>query len=63
MGALYFFVVDLLATKWEAWQYDYAKTMGTFLEKSVIEDLTWTIMVFMTLALVIEIFFEKQKNK
>jgi len=58
-----FFIIDLPATKWGAWQFDYSKTLGPIFGKSVIEELIWTILVCMTVALMIEIFINKSMKE
>lgn len=62
-GIIYFFIVDLSATTWKAWEFDYARTLNITIGDSVIEELVWVILVFVTVALIIEIILEKIKNQ
>src|ERR1035437_2444428 len=61
-GAILVFIIDLPATNWKAWQYDYTKTLGINFGKSVFEELVWVILICMIVAIIIEIFFERQKK-
>ncbi len=58
-----FFLVDPLATAWNAWGYDYNKTLGITIGKSVIEELIWFILVCIILAIVVSICAEKEEKK
>lgn len=65
VGALYFFTVDLQMTKLKAWEYDYSKTLGIRFDFAIVEELIWMILVFMLVAVAIEVYFykiEKHRN-
>lgn len=61
LGVVYFFIVDLPAMAWRAWEFDYSKTLGVAFGKSVVEELVWVVLVFMTVAVIIEVLMERNK--
>ena len=61
VGVGYFFAVDVPATALKAWEFGYSKTLGISVGTSVLEELIWMILVFMTVALIIEVLIEKRK--
>ena len=62
VGIIYFLLVDLPATKWKAWEFDYAKTLNIKIGSSVLEELIWIVLVFMAVALMIEIGLQRKNN-
>jgi|SRR3989344_2831647 len=62
LGLVYFFIVDLPATSWGAWTIDYSKTLNMRFGNSVLEELIWTILVFMMIAFVLEILLKRKEN-
>lgn len=62
IGVIYFLIVDIFATSVKAWEYDYTKTLGIRFRSAVIEELIWMVLVFITVACVIEIYFSKKNN-
>ncbi len=59
LGGIVFFVIDLPATLWGAWTTNYEKTLGPMFATSVIEELIWAILVFMSVAIMIEVLLER----
>ncbi|MFZ3015895.1 MAG: hypothetical protein WA101_02760 [Minisyncoccia bacterium] len=62
LGIIYFFIVDILATNWKAWEYDYTKTLGINFSKSVFEELIWMVLVWVTISILIEIYLERKEQ-
>ncbi len=62
-GGLYFFTVDIVATSIQAWEYNYIKVIGIRFNMAVLEELVWMVLVFMIVAVVIEIYFARIKSK
>lgn len=63
MGIIYFFIVDVFSTRIKAWEYDYTKTLRIRLHLAVFEEMLWMILVFIAVAMAIEIYLEKKAHK
>ncbi len=63
LSVFLFFIVDTSATYFYAWQYDYAKTLNIIIhERSVLEDLIWTLPVSFVLAVAAALAHHRHKN-
>lgn len=60
LGSVLFFVIDLPGTRWNAWTMNYSKTFRPIFDTSVFEELIWVILVFMVVAMVIEIVLSEK---
>ncbi len=61
IGGVMFFIIDLPATSWGAWSTNYAKTLGPMFGWSVLEELIWAILVFISAAAMIEVLVSGEK--
>lgn len=61
-GLLIFFVIDPIATRTGAWSFDYAKTLGIHFGKSVVEELSWAILVSSITAVAVSVGAGKEER-
>ena|SRR3989344_6435123 len=64
-GFLIFFIVDIVATYWMAWEFDPNQTLGIRFGKSVLEELVFGIIVSIIVAVAISagIRHDRRANK
>jgi hypothetical protein len=59
-----FFIVDPIATYWEAWGFDYDMTLNIrILGNSVLEELVWAILLCLFVGIVISVWKDKVDNQ
>ena len=61
VGVVYFFAVDVPSTALKAWEFDYSKNLNIPIGTSILEELIWMVLVFMTVALIIEVIMQRKK--
>ena len=58
-----FFIIDPLATYWNAWGFNYDKTLNIRIcNTSVIEELIWAILLCSFVAIVVSVCINKLEN-
>ncbi len=63
LGVLYFFIVDPVAVSWQAWSYDENLNLGIKFWGTLLEELIWSILVFMIVSVVVCILVDAVENK
>jgi lycopene cyclase domain-containing protein len=62
-GAVLFFIVDPIATFWNAWEFDRSKTLGIYFGKSNLEELIFGILVCFVVAVALLAGMKREGNK
>jgi|GEM_PF-2941800 lycopene cyclase domain-containing protein len=62
-GVVLFFIVDPIATFWNAWNFDRSKTLGIYIGKSNLEELIFSILVCLVVAVALLAGIRSEKNK
>lgn len=52
-GVILFFIIDPVATFWGAWEFDRSQTLGIYFGKSNLEELIFSILVSLVVAIAV----------